>query len=67
MPLVMDNVPLGTVIMSLAMDNVPLEQSHYVTCYAQCATGTESLYHLLWTMCHWDRVVMSLVMHNVPL
>ena len=36
--------------MTLVMHNVPLGQSHYDTCYAQCATGT---------------VIMSLVMDNV--
>jgi len=56
-----------TIIMTLVMDNVPLGQSHYDTCYGQCATGTESLWHLLWTICHWDRVIMTLVMDNVPL
>jgi len=29
--------------MTLVMDNVPLGQSHYDTCYGQCATGIESL------------------------
>jgi len=52
--------------MSLVMHNVPLGQSHYVTCYAQCATGTESLCHFLCTMYHWDRVIMSLVMDIEP-
>jgi len=36
--------------MTLVMDNAPLGQSHYVTCYGQCETGT---------------VVMSFVMDNV--
>ena len=49
------------------MDTVPMGQSHYYTCYGQCTTGTESLHHLLWTMCHWDRVIMTPVMDNVPL
>ena len=40
------------VIMTLVMDNVPLGQSHYDTCYGQYATGT---------------VIMTLVMDNVPL
>ena len=38
--------------MTLVMDNVPLGQSHYDTCYGQYATGT---------------VIMTLVMDNVPL
>jgi len=53
--------------MTLVMYNVPLGQCRYDTCYGQCATGAESLCHFLCTVCHWDRVVMSLVMHNVPL
>ena len=56
----------GRVIMTLVMDNMPLGQSHYDTCYGQCATKTESLWHLLWTMCHWYRVIMTPVMDNVP-
>jgi len=38
--------------MSLVMDNVPLGQSHYDTCYGQCATG---------------RVIITLVTDKVPL
>jgi len=41
MIVVMDKVPMG-----LSHDTcykVPLGQSHYDTCYGQCATGTESL------------------------
>ena len=49
------------------MDKVPLGQSHYYTCYRQSATGKESLQHLLWTMYHWDGVIMTLVMDNEPL
>ena len=53
--------------MSLVMDNVLQGQTNYFTCYVQCAIGTESLFHLLWTMCHWDRAIMTFVMDNVPL
>jgi len=53
--------------MTHVMDNVPLGQSHYVTCYGQCATGTGSIFHFLCTMCHWDRVIITLDMENVPL
>jgi len=53
--------------MTLVMDNVPLGQSHYDICYGQCTTGIESLWHFWWTMCHWDRVIMTSVMDNVPL
>ena len=37
--------------MTLVMDNVPLGQRHYDTCYEQSATGT---------------VIMTLVMDTVP-
>jgi len=53
--------------MSLVMDNVLQGRVQYSTFYAQCATGTESLLHLIWKMCHWDRLIKSLVMDNVPL
>jgi len=53
--------------MTHVMDNVPLRQRHYDTCYGQCGTGTESFLHLLWTMWHWDRVIVTLVMDNVAL
>jgi len=29
--------------MTIVMNNVPLGQGHYDTCYGQCATGTGSL------------------------
>jgi len=57
----------GSVIMTPVTGNVTLEQSHYDTCNGQCANGTESKWHLLWAMCHWDKVIMTLVMDNVPL
>jgi len=38
--------------MTLVMDNVPVGQNHYDTCYGKCATGT---------------VIMTPVMDNVPL
>jgi len=53
--------------MSLVMDNVPLGQIHYYTCYGKSAIGTDSLSYLLWTMCHWDRVIIRGVIDNVPL
>jgi len=52
--------------MSLVMDNVPLGQSHYVTCYGRQASG-KVIMTLVKTKCHWDRVIMTLVTDKVPL
>ena len=50
--------------MTLVRVNVSLGETHYDPCYGKCATGTGSLCHLLWTIGHWDRVIMSLVMRG---
>jgi len=52
--------------MTLVMDNVPLEQGHYDTCYGQCASG-KVIMTLVKIKCHWGRVIMTLVTGNVPL